>query len=91
MESANENLLFFYGSECPHCIKMEAHLDRLDKEEGIQVSRLEVWHNEENGKKLEELDTVSCGGVPFFINKNTGKTICGETQYEEILSWAKGE
>lgn len=86
-----KDLLFFYGSECPHCQKMEAFLLRLEKEEGIKVVRLEVWHNEENEKKLEELDPIpTCGGVPFFINTNTGKTICGETEYEDIKSWAKG-
>lgn len=86
-----QELLFFYGEGCPHCKKMEVHLDRLESE-GVSVVRLEVWNNEENSKKLEECDSDSkCGGVPFFLNKKTGKTICGEVEYEEILSWAKGE
>ena len=25
-----------------------------------------------------------CGGVPFLLNQNTGKTICGEATYKEI-------
>lgn len=86
----NENLLFFYGSECPHCMKMEKLLNKLTKEEGIKVSKLEIWHNEDNNKLCEKYDCESepCGGVPFFINQKTGKTLCGEVTYKEIKDWA---
>lgn len=87
----HEHLVFFYGDGCSHCMKMEVHLDCLEKEEGIFVCKMEVWNNKENEKMLEECDKEPCGGVPFFINKKTGKTICGEAEYHEIKSWAKGE
>lgn len=91
MENSGAELLFFYGDGCPHCKKMEAHLDQLDGE-GLSVTRLEVWNDEGNAKRLEECDPESdCGGVPFFLNTSTGKTICGEASLEEIKSWAKGE
>lgn len=85
------NLLEFYGTECPHCEKMHSFLDRLKKEENISVEQYEVWHNEENAKKLEELDKDMCGGVPFFYNTETKKFICGDSSYETLLKWAKGE
>lgn len=81
-------LIDFYGKECPHCIKMMPLVDRLEKEAGIKVERLEVWHNAENAKKLEEYDNGQCGGVPFFINTDTGNMICGEAPYEELKKWA---
>jgi len=84
------NLIFFYGDECPHCIKMELLIDKLEKE-GVTIEKLEVWNNEENMKKLEDMDKEPCGGVPFFINTKTNKTICGEGTIDEIRSWAKGE
>lgn len=89
----DKELLFFYGTECPHCIRMEKILDKLIKEEGVTVRKIEIWHNEENNKLLEKLDCESepCGGVPFFLNKKTCKTICGETTYKELKEWAKGE
>lgn len=89
----NTELLFFYGTECPHCIIMDKLLDKLETEESIAVERKETWHNEENNKLLEKLDCGDnpCGGVPFFINQKTGKTLCGEVSYKEIKSWAKGE
>jgi len=85
------HLLEFYGTECPHCVRMHRHVEHLEKEEGVKVESLEVWHNEENEKRLLELDKDFCGGVPFFYNMETKKWICGETDYEILKKWAKGE
>jgi len=87
-----KEILFFYGSDCPHCIDVEKHVDRLISE-GVDIKKVEVWHNKENDKILVELDKGdnTCGGVPFFLNQKTGKTICGEATYKEIKKWAEGE
>lgn len=87
-----QELLFFYGTECPHCIRMEKHVDKLVKE-GYTIRKIEIWHNEENSKLLEKLDCEDepCGGVPFFLNQKTGKTVCGEVKFEELKKWAEGE
>lgn len=87
-----KDLLFFYGLECPHCVVVEKHVDKLISE-GINIKKLEVWNNKENDKMMMELDVGKdmCGGVPFFLNQNTGKTICGEASYEEIKNWAQGK
>ena len=85
------NLLEFYGSECPHCVVMHELVERLQTEEKVKVDAYEVWHNDENAKKLEELDKDMCGGVPFFYNTETKKFICGEDSYEVLKAWAKGE
>ncbi len=83
------HLLEFYGTECPHCIRMHKLVERLEKEEALKVDTFEVWHNEENAKKLEALDKDFCGGVPFFYNTKTNKWICGEAEYVELEAWAK--
>ena len=85
------HLFEFYGEECPHCVDMRKLVVKLEKEEGIKVESLEVWHNEENEKKLLELDKDLCGGVPFFFNTKSKKFICGEATYEELKEWAKSE
>ena len=87
-----KDLIFFYGLECPHCIIMEVIVDKLISE-GINIKKVEVWHNKENDKILEKLDCgdESCGGVPFLLNQNTNKTICGESSYNEVKEWALGE
>lgn len=76
-------IIEFYGKECPHCIRMEPILRRL-KEEGVEIQEYEVWHNEKNAKKMDEYDKGRCGGVPFFVNPETGKFVCGEAPYEEL-------
>jgi hypothetical protein len=86
-----EHLLFFYGKDCTHCKKIEDALARLEKEEGIKATWLETWANAENEQKMEKLDKMGCGGVPFLINTKTKKSICGEATYSEIKLWAEGE
>ncbi len=83
------HLFEFYGTECPCCVHMHDLVVRLEKEEGIKIKSLEVWHNKENEKKLLEIDIDSCGGVPFFYNEKTKKFICGEGTYEELKDWAQ--
>ena len=85
---AESDLLDFYGTECPHCIEMEPLIERLEEELGVKVTKIEVWHNEANAKRLQETDKDRCGGVPFFYNKKTGKWICGSVPYEKLKAWA---
>jgi thiol-disulfide isomerase/thioredoxin len=87
-----KEILFFYGTECPSCIIVEPHVDKLISE-GFNIRKIEVWHNLENDKLLMELDVGEnrCGGIPFFLNQITGKSICGEATYKEIKNWAEGK
>lgn len=83
-------LIEFYGKECPHCLEMAPLVEKLRANHGVAVEQYEVWHNDENLKKFREYDKNFCGGVPFFINTDTGKFICGETTYENLKKWAMG-
>ena len=82
-------LLMFYGEECKHCHEMIPLVDRLEKEEGVKVKRIEIWHNSQNKKKMDELDKGECGGVPFFYNEKNKKKICGAVSYAQLKSWVK--
>ena len=84
-------LMEFYGTECPHCMKMKPLVERLQKEEKLKVESFEVWHDEDNLKKMREYDKGFCGGVPFFFNTDSGAWICGEEDYEGLKAWAKGK
>jgi len=85
-----KNIYFFYGVECPNCVVMEKLVDKLI-EEGICIKKMEVWHNIENEELMVSLDKGEevCGGVPFFFNEHTNKSICGETSYKELKTWAQ--
>jgi len=68
---------------------MHVRVEQLEKELGVKVERFEVWHNEENAKKMGEYDKGLCGGVPFFFNTESQKAICGEAPYKILKEWAK--
>ena len=83
------HLLEFYGTECPHCDRMHELVEKLEKEQGLEVERIEIWHNKENEKRMIELDCDRCGGVPYFYNTKNDKWLCGEVSYKELKEWAK--
>lgn len=87
-EEKMSDLIEFYGEECPHCKDMEPLISQLEKEENIKIEKLEIWHDEENAKMMEELGKDECRGVPFFYNKKTKEFICGESSYEKLKAWA---
>lgn len=70
---------------------MDSVCDKLKFETGIEVDRIEVWENADNMKIMEGLDKEPCGGVPFFVNTKSGKTLCGEVEYKELKNWAEGK
>lgn len=85
-------LLEFYGSECPHCVRMAPLVERLEQELGLTVKKLETWHDEANEKERARHDAdAACGGVPFFVNEETGAKICGAVDYEALKAWATGK
>ena len=65
-------------------------LEKLEKEEGIKITKLETWHDSKNAELLKKYDDGKCGGVPFFYDEKTKKFICGSVDYEEFKKWAKG-
>jgi len=84
-------LLYFYGTECHFCHKMDPLINKLEKETKLKVTKLEVWHDSKNAALLQKLDNGKCGGVPFFYNEKTKAWICGECSYSELKKWATGK
>jgi len=66
-------------------------IEKLETKEGLKIRRYEVWRNKKNAAKMKKLDKGVCGGVPFFINTDTGKTLCGQADYKTLKAWAKGK
>ena len=82
-------LLEFYGRQCPHCVQMEPLVEKLEKDTGVKVDQYEVWHSEENARKMEQYEKGLCGGVPFFFNTDTNEYLCGSSSYNELKEWAE--
>lgn len=83
-------LFFYYGEECPHCHDMMPLVDTLIQE-GIEITKLETWHNEEHAKQLAGVDKGRCGGVPYFYNSENDQFICGSASEERVRAWAQGK
>jgi thiol-disulfide isomerase/thioredoxin len=89
----NEQIMF-WARECPHCKKMMPLVDKLEKEEGIKLKKLEIWHDEKNADLMRSYKSIiapKCGGqlrTPTFMNTETNNIICGEVEYEKLKEWA---
>ncbi len=90
-------ITMFYGAECPHCNAMMPLVERLEKEEGVKIEKLEVWHNERNADRMRKYGKIimeASGGIlgtPAFIDEKGKKALCGEVPYEELKAWATGK
>ena len=85
-------LLMFYGTECVHCHEMFPLIEKLEKEEGMKVEKLEIWHNSKNKQIYDKCNnTIKCTGVPYLYNENSGKGICGTIDYQGLKKWVKGK
>jgi thiol-disulfide isomerase/thioredoxin len=92
-----KKITMFYGAECPHCRAMMPLVERLEKEEGVKVEKLEVWHNEKNADRMRKYEAIimeaSDGtfGTPAFVDDKGKKALCGEMPYGELKKWAAGK
>ncbi len=84
----------FWARECPHCRNMMPLVDRLVEEEGVEIEKLEIWHNEGNADLMRSFKDViapKCGGqlrTPTFFDSETNDVVCGEVEYEALKEWA---
>ena len=84
-----KDLLLFYGEGCSFTKRIEPDVMELEIKLGKQLNKLETWNSEENQKLYDEVGgPVSCGGVPFFYNKNTKQSICGAMGIDAMIAWA---
>lgn len=83
------HLLDFYGAECPPCKQLEMMINRLKEDEGISITRYEVWHNSANQNLMMKYSKGRCNGVPFLYNKRNDQFLCGAVTYEQLRDWAK--
>lgn len=88
------NLLFFVGTDCPHCESMKPLVAKLEFDTGIRLDMRDVWANESDYRLLENYRAVviktdpECDGLPFFYDRNGGSYLCGEVNYNTLKDWA---
>ena len=84
-----EGFVEFYGTECPHCLKMKPILEQVENETGVNFTKLEVWHNESNVAIMQLHATdierdCKFMGIPAFISMKTNKSVCGEMTADKL-------
>ena len=92
-----KKIIEFYGAECPYCMALEEAVEKLEDEDGIEVEGLEVWHSEENKKRMASLKHLydqNCNGnfvVPSFYDEEKDRLICNPGDYEDLKNWVFAE
>ncbi len=65
------NIYLFYGDGCPHCAEEEAFLkEYLKDKDYIKLHKYEVWYDENNAKKYEDIHNLledRGSGIPYLI------------------------
>lgn len=75
------------------CMIMDPNVEKLEKEDGVEIEALEVWHNEDNKRKmanLKDLYNKECRGnfvVPSFYDPSSNRLICEPGSYEVLRNW----
>jgi glutaredoxin len=77
------NLVFYYGSTCPHCKTVEDYLKQNDPENKLDIAQKEAWDNQANADEYVEKATA-CGifdgkiTVPMLWDGNNSKCYIGD-------------
>jgi thiol-disulfide isomerase/thioredoxin len=90
-EEEESTLYYFYSVGCGFCKKAEPIIDELIKE-GHDILKLDTAVGD-NAKLKIELEKEYGGkcGTPFFIDAETGNSVCGFREKDILEKWAKGE
>ncbi|RME77584.1 hypothetical protein D6774_03960 [Candidatus Woesearchaeota archaeon] len=80
-------IIFFYGTECATCHKIEPTVDKIAQEKGVEVVKKETYHNAQNQEELMRLAEGKCSQLPFIINTDNDNYLCGDVSEEEIQAF----
>tara|TARA_Y100001963_G_C6742676_1_gene429812 strand:+ start:50 stop:877 length:828 start_codon:yes stop_codon:yes gene_type:complete len=84
---------YFFSTGCGWCKKSGPIVEELNesgKYDEILMLDLSEPDNQALNKELQEEYGTRCG-TPWFINADTGKTICGFREKDMVELWLKGE
>lgn len=87
------SILFFYGTDCPHCESMQPLLVKASYETGVIFDEREVWGNQSNYRLFENYqesikkNDPECDGIPLLYCVETEDYLCGEVNYKTLKQW----
>ena len=90
---ATDEIIYFYGETCSHCIALNKFLEENKIAEKVNFNKKEVWSNKDNAAEMEKR-AQECGikregmGVPFVYGK--GKCYVGTPNAEAFFKQEAG-
>ena len=90
-KETESSLFFFYTQGCGWCKKVIPLIDELNNE-GYNILKLDLADGENSKLQTEVKKEYNhqCG-TPYFVDSETGNTICGFREKDVLEKWAKGE
>ena len=85
------DLLYIMSNSCGWCKKANPIVEELVKE-GHKITTLDVMNPDESNRanELKTKYNAQCG-TPFFIDAETGNSVCGFREKDVLEKWVKGE
>ena len=90
-KTKESTLYFFYTQGCGWCKKVDPVVDQLVKD-GYEILKLDLADG--NNKKLQDeikSEYKHQCGTPYFVDAETGNSVCGFREKDVLEKWAKGE
>jgi glutaredoxin len=89
----SDEIVYYYGEECPHCKEVAKFLEENKIAEKVNFSKKEVWSNAANAAEMEqrasECNIERSGmGVPFLYAR--GKCYIGTPDVEAFFRQEAG-
>ena len=91
VEEKQSTLYYFYSNGCGFCKKVDPIVEELIKE-GHDILKLDVANGDNQNLKTEVENQYNkkCG-TPFFIDADTGHSVCGYREKDILEKWVSGE
>ena len=85
------DLLYIMSNSCGWCKKSQPVVDELVSE-GAKITTLDVQNPDDQARinEVKQKYNAQCG-TPFFIDAETGNSVCGFREKDVIQKWVNGE
>jgi len=80
---------FFYSHDCPHCATMLRNIAKLEVEFEIFIEKINIDGDERAYRKMANVATSECSGVPLLVHASSADVLCGETSYRALKYFFK--
>lgn len=91
VKKVNHDLLYIMSNSCGWCKKSQPVVDELIND-GFKITKLDAQNPDDQVRinEVKQKYNAQCG-TPFFIDAETGNSVCGFKEKDVLEKWANGE